>query len=548
LPLVGSLEGVSDNPGKAFYLTTPIYYVNDVPHIGHAYTTVAGDVLTRWHRQRGEEVWFLTGTDEHGEKVLRTAEAHDVSPQQWADRLVEDEWRPVWRSLDIANDDFIRTTEVRHTERVQAFLQGLHDAGEIYEGLYEGPYCVSCEEFKLPGDLLDGAGAYAGLKVCAIHGTPVEYLSETNYFFRLSKYGDALLAHYELHPDAVEPESARNEVLQFIKQGLTDLSISRSSFDWGIKVPWDHTQVVYVWFDALLNYATAVGLEAQDAEDKEKFAQTWPADVHLVGKDILRFHAVIWPAMLLAAGVALPRKVFAHGWLLVGGEKMSKTKLTGIAPAEITDHFGSDAFRYYFLRAIQFGQDGSFSWEDMSARYTSELANGFGNLASRVTAMTEKYFAGKLPGPDDAGPAEAAIALVAARSVEAADEAVLRLDFQGGLAAIWELVGALNGYLSDEAPWKVAKAIDDDPAAQARVATILYTAAEGLRVLAVLLNPFIPRATASLWSALGAEASLGPLAAQRLTDAGRWGQLPVGAPITKGESLFPRLPDDALPA
>jgi methionyl-tRNA synthetase len=531
--------------GKAFYLTTPIYYVNDVPHIGHAYTTVAGDVLTRWHRQRDELVWFLTGTDEHGEKVLRTAEAHDVSPQQWADRLVEDEWRPVWRSLDIANDDFIRTTELRHTERVQAFLQGLKDKGEIYEGLYEGPYCVSCEEFKLPGDLLDGTGQYAGVKVCAIHGIPVEYLSETNYFFRLSNYGDALLAHYEEHPEAVEPESARNEVLSFIRSGLTDLSISRSSFDWGIKVPWDDSQVVYVWFDALLNYATAVGLEAPDPKDKEKFAQTWPADVHLVGKDILRFHAVIWPAMLLAAGVALPRKVFAHGWLLVGGEKMSKTKLTGIAPAEITDHFGSDAFRYYFLRAITFGQDGSFSWEDMSARYTSELANGFGNLASRVTAMTEKYFDGKLPGPDDAGPAEAAIAEVAARAVEAADAAVLKLDFQGGLAAIWELVGALNGYLSDQAPWKVAKEIDTSAAARARVATILYTAAEGLRVLAVVLHPFIPRATASLWVALGAEAALGPLAAQNLTDAGRWGQLPVGAAITKGESLFPRLPDDA---
>jgi len=532
------------NPGKAFYLTTPIYYVNDVPHIGHAYTTVAGDVLTRWHRQRGELVWFLTGTDEHGEKVLRTAEAHDVSPQQWADRLVEDEWRPVWRSLDIANDDFIRTTELRHTERVQAFLQDLKDKGEIYEGAYEGPYCVNCEEFKLPGDLVDGTGDQAGLKLCAIHGTPVEYVSETNYFFRLSNYGDALLKHYEQHPEAVEPESARNEVLQFIRSGLTDLSISRSSFDWGIKVPWDDSQVVYVWFDALLNYATAVGLEAQDPKDKEKFAQTWPADVHLVGKDILRFHAVIWPAMLLAAGVALPRKVFAHGWLLVGGEKMSKTKLTGIAPHEITDHFGSDAFRYYFLRAITFGQDGSFSWEDMSARYTSELANGFGNLASRVTAMTEKYFDGKLPGPDDAGPAEGAIAVVAARAVEAADTAVLRLDFQGGLAAIWDLVGALNGYLSDEAPWKVAKTIDSDPAARARVATILYTAAEGLRVLAVVLHPFIPRATASLWVALGAEAALGPLAAQNLQDAGRWGQLPVGAAITKGESLFPRLPDD----
>jgi methionyl-tRNA synthetase len=527
-------------PAKAFYLTTPIYYVNDAPHIGHAYTTVAGDVLTRWHRQRGEAVWFLTGTDEHGEKVLRTAEANGVSPQAWADRLVEESWRPVWRSLDIANDDFIRTTQPRHTQRVQTFLQELRDKGEIYEGLYEGPYCVDCEEFKLPGELVDGEGEYAGRKVCAIHGRPVEQISETNYFFRLSNYADALLAHYEAHPEAVEPESARNEVLQFVRSGLQDLSISRSSFDWGVKVPWDDKQVVYVWFDALLNYATAVGLGAPDEEGRRKFAQTWPADVHLVGKDILRFHAVIWPAMLLAAGLPLPGKVFAHGWLLVGGEKMSKSKLTGIAPAEIIDEFGSDAFRYYFLRAIQFGQDGSFSWEDMSARYNAELANGLGNLAARVTAMTERYFDGRLPAADAVGDAERHVEAVAERVVRAADEAVVALDFSGGLASIWELVGALNLYLSEQQPWKVAKDIDD-PVARARVATVLYTAAEGLRVLAVLLNAFMPRASELLWSSLGASEQLGELAVQRIADAGRWGRLQAGAHLTKGDSLFPRL-------
>ncbi len=531
-------------PAKSFYVTTPIYYVNDAPHIGHAYTTVAGDVLTRWHRQRGEAVWYLTGTDEHGEKVLRTARANGVSPQAWADRLVEESWRPVWQLLDIANDDFIRTTEPRHTERVQAFLQDLYDKGEIYEGLYEGPYCVDCEEFKLPGDLLDGEGEYAGQKVCAIHTRPVEFLSETNYFFRLSKYTEALLAHYAEHPQAIEPQSARNEVLQFIRQGLQDLSISRSSFDWGVKVPWDDKQVVYVWFDALLNYATAVGLDAPDPQGQQKFATTWPADVHLVGKDILRFHAVIWPAMLLAAGVALPGKVFAHGWLLVSGEKMSKSKLTGIAPTQITDHFGSDAFRYYFLRAIQFGQDGSFSWEDMSARYTSELANGLGNLASRVTAMTVRYFDGALPAAGDAGDAETAIATLAQRVVNDADAAMLQLDFSGGLAAIWELVAALNGYLTEQQPWQVAKNIDQ-PAARARVGTVLNTAAEGLRVLAVLLNPVMPRACAIMWSQLGAEAALGPLGAQRVEAAARWGQLPAGCSVTKGEALFPRLaPDD----
>jgi methionyl-tRNA synthetase len=530
---------------KAFYLTTPIYYVNDAPHIGHAYTTVAGDVLTRWHRQRGEEVWFLTGTDEHGEKVMRTAQANGVTPQAWADKLVEESWKPVWRSLDIANDDFIRTTQPRHMVRVQAFLQGLYDAGEIYEGLYEGPYCVSCEEFKLPSDLVDGTGEFAGQLVCAIHFRPVEQLSETNYFFRLSKYADALLEHYAAHPEAVQPESARNEVLSFVRQGLQDLSISRSSFDWGIGVPWDDKQVVYVWFDALLNYATAVGLgDDPDTEGGQKFAHTWPADVHLVGKDILRFHAVIWPAMLLAAGLPLPGKVFAHGWLLVGGEKMSKTRLTGIAPAQITDHFGADAFRYYFLRAIQFGQDGSFSWEDMAARYTSELANGLGNLASRVTAMTGRYFGGVLPSSDDVGDAEQAVAELAARVVSDADKAMLQLDFSGALGSVWELVGALNGYLSEQEPWKVAKQIETDPDARVRVATVLGTAAEGLRVLAVLLNPVMPRSSELLWESLGAEAVLGPLAAQPVTDAGRWGQLTPGVKVTKGASLFPRLAED----
>ena len=352
---------------KSFYLTTPIYYVNDAPHIGHAYTTVAGDVLTRWHRQKGESVWFLTGTDEHGQKVMRTAEANNVAPQAWVDKLVQEAWKPNWEHLNIANDDFIRTTEKRHTERVQKFLQSLKDSGHIYAGKYEGPYCVGCEEFKLPGDLIEIDGA----KCCPIHSKPIELVNENNWFFKLSAFVEPLLAHYKNNPDACQPESARNEVVSFLEGGVSDLSISRSTFDWGIPVPWDTDQVVYVWFDALLNYATAVGLtDAPDSEGGKKFAQTWPADVHLVGKDILRFHAVIWPAMLMAAGLDVPKKVFAHGWLLVGGEKMSKSKLTGIAPKDITDHFGIDAFRYYFLRAIPFGTDGSFSWEVMSARYT----------------------------------------------------------------------------------------------------------------------------------------------------------------------------------
>jgi methionyl-tRNA synthetase len=528
---------------KTYYVTTPIYYVNDAPHIGHAYTTTAGDVLTRWHRQRGESVWYLTGTDEHGEKVMRTAEANGTTPQEWTDRLVETAWKPALTTIDAANDDFIRTTEKRHTERVQEFWQRLYDAGEVYKGSYEGPYCVGCEEFKLPGELVDGEGEYAGQKVCPIHRYPVEYIAEENYFFKMSQYTERLLAHYEAHPEFIQPATARNEVVSFVKQGLQDLSISRSSFNWGIPLPWDEKHVLYVWIDALLNYATAVGLDSPSPQAQEKFAHTWPADVHLVGKDILRFHAVIWPAMLLAAGLPLPKTVFGHGWLLVGGEKMSKSKLTGIAPAEIVDHFGSDAFRYYFMRAIPFGQDGSFSWEDMSARYTSELANDYGNLASRVAAMVGRYFGGTLPEAADRTAAEQALADALEVTARVADEKVAALDFQGGITAVFDYIKLVNGYLTEQEPWKVAKA--DDDASRARLATILYTAAESLRAVAVLLNPVMPKSSAALWESLGAEASLGPLSAQLVQDSGRWGQLPAGATVTKGAVLFPRLEETA---
>ena len=512
---------------KSFYLTTPIYYVNDAPHIGHAYTTVAGDVLTRWHRQRGEAVWFLTGTDEHGQKVMRTAEANGVAPQAWADKLVEEAWKPNWRALNIANDDFIRTTEDRHMDRVQKFLTSLKDKGYIYQGDFEGPYCVGCEEFKLPGDLLEG-------NLCPIHSKPVENVKETNWFFKLSEFTDRLLDHYKKNPEACQPESARNEVVAFLEGGVRDLSISRSTFDWGVPVPWDTDQVVYVWFDALLNYATAVGLtDAPDSEGGKKFAQTWPADVHLVGKDILRFHAVIWPAMLMAADLEVPKKVFAHGWLLVGGEKMSKSKLTGIAPSDITDHFGVDAFRYYFLRAIPFGSDGSFSWEDMSARYTSELANDFGNLASRLAAMVEKYCGGVLPAVAQ----DAELAASLKTTVATADAAMQALDFQGGINAIMDYCKQVNGFVTIKEPWILAK----DPANKAVLEDVLYSTAESLRALAVLLHPVMPATTEILWESLGAKAALGEIGSQKIADVATWGQLPQGATVTKTPVLFPRL-------
>ena len=515
---------------KSFYLTTPIYYVNDAPHIGHAYTTVAGDVLTRWHRQKGESVWFLTGTDEHGQKVMRTAEANNVAPQQWVDKLVADAWKPNWEHLNIANDDFIRTTEKRHTERVQKFLQSLKDSGHIYAGKYEGPYCVGCEEFKLPGDLIEIDGA----KCCPIHSKPIELVNENNWFFKLSEFAQPLLEHYRSNPEACQPESARNEVISFLEGGVSDLSISRSTFDWGIPVPWDTDQVVYVWFDALLNYATAVGLTDEATSDGgKKFAQTWPADVHLVGKDILRFHAVIWPAMLMAAGLDVPKKVFAHGWLLVGGEKMSKSKLTGIAPKDITDHFGVDAFRYYFLRAIPFGTDGSFSWEDMSARYTSELANDFGNLASRSAAMIEKYCGGVLPAVSkDAGLEDAL-----KQAVLTADAAMCALDFQGGIVAIMDFCKKVNGYVTEKEPWILAK----DPNNKTVLEEVLYNTAESLRALAVLLNPLMPDTCEILWQSLGAQSTLGDLGAQTISSVAKWGQLPMGSVVTKTPVLFPRL-------
>jgi methionyl-tRNA synthetase len=529
---------MTESASKAFYLTTPIYYVNDAPHIGHAYTTVAGDVMTRWHRMAGEDVWYLTGTDEHGQKVLRTAEANGVAPQEWADRLVEEAWLPVLDVIDVENDDFIRTTQPRHIERVQKFLSGLKDAGHIFEGAYEGPYCVGCEEFKLAGDLLTGED---GELLCPIHSKPVEQVSETNWFFRLSAYADQLIAHYEANPQAVRPESAYNEVMSFLRSGLQDLSISRSTFDWGIEVPWDPSQVVYVWFDALLNYATAVGLgDEPDSEGGRKFAQTWPADVHLVGKDILRFHAVIWPAMLMAADLPLPGCVFAHGWLLVGGEKMSKSKLTGISPKSIVDLVGSDAFRYYFMRAIIFGQDGSFSWEDLVARYTSELANGLGNLASRVQAMVGKYFDGALPTPGVDTDAELALQKLLVETAAKADSSIRTFEFQTGIVAVKEFIDAVNLYVTEQQPWVVAKG--EDAASQERLATILYTICESLRAIAVLYSPIMPKAMETLWVEIGAAESG---ASRNFAGVSTWGQLKSGVAITKGESLFPRIEEPA---
>ncbi|MGO2745279.1 methionine--tRNA ligase [Microbacterium sp.] len=522
--------------GESFYITTPIYYPSDVPHIGHGYTSVAVDTLARWHRQSGDDTWMLTGTDEHGQKMLRAAAANGVTPQEWVDKLVTESWFPLLETLDVANDDFIRTTQERHEKNVQVFFQRLYDSGYIYAGEYEALYCVGCEEFKPESEIVDGTGPFEGLKVCAIHSKPLELLQEKNYFFKLSEFQDRLLELYKTQPDFVRPHSARNEVVSFVSQGLKDLSISRSTFDWGIPLPWDESHVIYVWVDALLNYATAVGF----GSDEETFERRWPA-YHVVGKDILRFHAVIWPALLMAAGLDVPQGVFAHGWLLVGGEKMSKSKLTGIAPTEITDVFGSDAYRYYFLSAIAFGQDGSFSWEDLSARYQSELANGFGNLASRTIAMIEKYFDGVVPEPADYTEQDLAIQKIVADAETAADAAMENFRIDEAIASIWTIVDALNGYITENEPWALAR--DEDK--RGRLGTVLYTCAEGLRALSVLLSPVMPQATQKLWSALGAAETLGGLQDQPIREAGTWGKLAPGTTVAALAPLFPRVESQA---
>ncbi len=506
----------------SFYITTPIYYVNDVPHIGHAYTTVAADAAARYHRMAGEPTYLLTGTDEHGEKVERAARERGMDPKAWTDSIIP-RWRSVWSDLDISYDDFIRTTEERHETPVKAFVQKLYDRGEIYLDEYEGPYCIACEQFYLESELVDGK--------CSVHGIPVERLQEPNYFFRQSAQADWLLNdYYARTPAPVQPEARLNEVIGLVKQGLQDISVSRPSLEWGIPLPWETSHVIYVWIEALQNYITALGYP-----DGELFKTFWPA-VHLIGKDILRFHAVTWPAMLHAAGEEPPRTVFAHGWLLVKGEKMSKTKLTGIHPDQLLSTFGVDAYRYYFLREIAFGQDGNFSWESMVARYNADLANGLGNLASRVLTMIISYFEGVVPEPKgEAG--QEPLGRAAAGAVPAYRDGMERFAFHEAIEAAFGIVREANGFIVSTAPWNLAK----DPTKRDELATVLWASAEALRVLAILLFPVMPGACERLWEQLGLPEKL---IDQRLEDA-TWGRLPPGTLVLKGDALFPRIAEPA---
>ena len=499
-----------------FYVTTPIYYPNDVPHIGHAYTSIAADTLARWRRLWGDDVMFLTGTDEHGTKIERAAEARGVTPQEMVDGTSA-QFRALTDLLDLTNTDFIRTTEARHKVAVQKFLQAIYDNGDIELGTYEGLYCVACEAYYTEDELVDG--------LCPIHARPVERVTEENYFFKLSRYQQRLLDYYAEHPEAVQPTTRRNEVLGFIRQGLSDFSMSRKSVTWGIPLPWDPGQTCYVWFDALFNYCTAAGYGVDDA----RFARYWPADYHLIGKDILRFHAVFWPAMLMAAGLPLPKHVFAHGWLLVGGEKMSKTSANQIAPADLVAEFGVDGFRYHFLRDQHFGPDGDISYEAMVARYNSDLANNFGNLANRILNMTASYCDGAVPETRDDGHLVGA----AAATFAALTEGMEKLDYSNGFGAVWELIRATNTYIEERQPWALNKAGDSGAAA-----AVLGDCLEALRIVALLASPLVPRASAELWRRLGYST---PVTDERLPDAASWGRLPAGARLDKGAPLFPRI-------
>ena len=497
-----------------FYVTTPIYYVNDAPHIGHAYTTVAADAMARWHRLIGDDVFFLTGTDEHGLKVLRAAEANGLSAREHADRTSE-RFVEAWKLLEITYDDFIRTTEPRHYKAVQELLQRVYDNGFIELGRYEGLYCVSCEGYYAESDLVDG-------DKCPIHLRPVEFFTEDNYFFKLSEFEQPLLDWYAANPAAVQPDGKRNEALGLIKQGLRDISITRTSLDWGVPVPWAEGHVFYVWYDALINYATAIGF----GSDNERFEQWWPAVHHLIGKDILRFHTVYWPAMLLAAGIDPPAHINVHGYLLVGGEKMSKTAFNQITPAELVTDFGVDGVRYHFLRDVAFGPDGEFSYEGMVARFNTDLANNLGNLLSRVATVVDKKCGGTGPAPR----ADSPLAAVAAEVVTATAEAWARVAPSEALDATWRLLRETNAYLEANEPWKA----EPGPAVEA----VLGDALEALRIVALLAVPAIPGTCAELWRRLGLP---GAPDEQRLPEAAAWGGYPGGLRVEKGAPLFPRL-------
>lgn len=506
-----------------FYLTTPIYYVNDVPHIGHAYTTVSCDALARFKRLQGYDTYFLTGTDEHGQKIERSAQKKGIKPQTYVDQ-VADVFKANWEKFEISNDDFIRTTQERHKKAVQKIFSKLYEQGDIYKGKYAGWYCTPCETYWTESQLEEG-------NICPDCHRPTEWVEEESYFFKISNYEKRLLQYYEDNPDFIQPVARRNEMINFVKQGLEDLSVSRTTFDWGIQVDFDSKHVVYVWLDALTNYISALGY---GSDDESNYLKYWPADLHMVGKEIVRFHAIIWPAILMALDLPLPKKVFGHGWWTIEGEKMSKSKGNVVDPLKLVEEYGLDQVRYFLLREVPFGSDGDFSYKALKERINFDLANDLGNLLNRTLAMTEKYFQGMVPEPGESDKLDSELVSLAQDVALEVEKAMDNVQYNAALLAIWKLIGRANKYIDETAPWTLAKKEEN----KERLGTVLYNLLEVLRIVALMTSPFLLHGAVEMWRQLGFKDVL----AQHLwSEVKEWKLTPVGQKIMKGEPIYPRL-------